>query len=458
MYAIVDIETTGGNAGNGSITEIAILVTDGQQVLDRYSTLVNPMRPIPLFVEKLTGITDSMVSTAPVFAEVAKEVFELLQDKVFVAHNVNFDFSFIAHQLQQQGYRLHARKLCTVRLSRKIFQNLPSYSLGNLCRSLEINIANRHRAMGDAEATTLLFHKLLENDKGKQIESMLKKGSKEAYLPLHLAGGDLDKMPNTPGIYYFHDNKGKIIYVGKAKQLKKRVISHFSNNDVSRRKQDLMRMVHKISFKECGNELMMSVLESIEIKRIWPQFNRSQKKFENRFGICSYEDQKGILRLGVVKKKKHIKTHTTFAMQLDGNRILNKLAREHGLCPKMCFLQQETVTCVGMEESFCEGICADQEKPEGYNHKVVKAINSLAEASPTIAVFGPGRKIAELTCILIGNNDYLATGFVSHHALKMKKEKLEKVLEPSASNEYIRSMVFAYADKYPALTVHFGEQ
>jgi DNA polymerase-3 subunit epsilon len=125
MFAVVDIETTGGNAGTGSITEIAILITDGQQVLDRYTTLVNPMRPIPLFVEKLTGINDAMVSKAPVFAEVAREVYDLLQGKVFIAHNVNFDFSFIAHQLQQHGYQLQSRKLCTVRLSRKIFLNLP---------------------------------------------------------------------------------------------------------------------------------------------------------------------------------------------------------------------------------------------------------------------------------------------------------------------------------------------
>ncbi|MEN9372125.1 MAG: hypothetical protein RLZZ64_1200, partial [Bacteroidota bacterium] len=306
MYAIVDIETTGGNAGSGSITEIAILISDGKSILDSYTTLVNPLQPIPLFIEKLTGINDEMVSKAPTFSEIAKEVHELLQDKIFVAHNVNFDYSFIAHQLNQQGYRFNARKLCTVRLSRKVFEDLPSYSLGNLCRSLDIHVKNRHRAMGDAAATTELFHRIFEADRGLLIKSMLKKGSGDEYLPIHLSSEDLEQMPDRPGIYYFHDAKGKIIYVGKAKRLRKRVISHFSNNDVSKRKQDLMRMVHKISFKESGNELMMSVMESIEIKRIWPLFNRSQKKFENRFGICSYVDQRGVLRLGVVKKKKHL--------------------------------------------------------------------------------------------------------------------------------------------------------
>jgi DNA polymerase-3 subunit epsilon len=456
MYAIVDIETTGGNAGSGSITEIAIIISDGKTVLDKYTSLVNPLQPIPLFIEKLTGITDAMVSQAPTFSQIAREVFEILQDKIFVAHNVNFDYSFIAHQLNQQGFKFTSQKLCTVRLSRKVFEDLPSYSLGNLCRSLEIKLIDRHRAMGDAEATTMLFHRILEQDKGMHTKSMLKKGSGDAYLPIHLSSENLEQMPDTPGIYYFHDAKGKIIYVGKAKRLKKRVISHFSNNDISKRKQDLMRMVHKISFKECGNELMMSVMESIEIKRIWPLFNRSQKKFENRFGICSYTDQRGILRLGVVKKKKNIITHTSFPMQLDGMRILNKLIRIHNLCPKMCFLQQENVQCVGIEESFCEGICAEKEDIPRYNKKVERVIHGLQASNPTLAVFGMGRKEKELSCILISKNDYLATGYIEEHLVKkIKFEKLKKQLEPAASNEYIRSMVLTYAELNPALTKNF---
>jgi DNA polymerase-3 subunit epsilon len=456
MYAIVDIETTGGNAGSGSITEIAIIISDGKSILDTYTTLVNPLQPIPLFIEKLTGINDDMVSKAPTFSEVAKDIYVLLQDKIFVAHNVNFDYSFVAHQLNQQGFKFNARKLCTVRLSRKAFEDLPSYSLGNLCRSLDIQVKNRHRAMGDAAATTELFHRIIQADHGLLIKSMLKKSSGDGYLPIHLSSEDLEQMPNTPGIYYFHDAKGKIIYVGKAKRLKKRVISHFANNDVSKRKQDLMRMVHKISFKESGNELMMSVMESIEIKRIWPLFNRSQKKFENRFGICSYIDQRGVMRLGIVKKKKNLLLHTSFPYQVDGIRLLNRLARENKLCPKMCFLQLETINCVGQEENFCEGICSNEEEAIGYNKKVKKVIAGLQTMQPTIAVFGEGRKPNEKSCVLIGKNDLLATGFIEDYLTKkIKLEKLIKKLEPAASNEFIRSMVLNYAELNPELTRNF---
>ncbi|MFZ9331545.1 MAG: exonuclease domain-containing protein [Chitinophagaceae bacterium] len=455
MYAIVDIETTGGNASTGSITEIAIVITDGKEIMHTYTSLVNPLQPIPLFIEKLTGISDKMVKDAPVFGQIATEVFELLQHKTFVAHNVNFDFSFVAHQLMQHGHALQSRKLCTVRLSRKIFQNLPSYSLGNLCRSLGISNQQRHRAMGDAHATAMLFHQLLENDKHKHIQQMLKKGSRDAYLPIHLNNDDLDKMPNTPGIYYFHDAKGKVIYVGKAKRLQKRVISHFSNNSTSKRKQELIRLVHKISYKECGNEIMMSIMESLEIKKIWPRFNRSQKKFEHKFGICSYIDQRGVMRLGIVKTKKNIITHHNFPLQIDGLRIMNKLAREYSLCPKMCFLQKEKIACVGREENFCEGICDEQEDIQQYNEKVTNAIQTLNKFNPSLAVFGQGRNEKEYSCVVLDKNDFLAVGFVPVYAMQWKKEKLKRNLEPAVINEFIRSIIYAAAESDPTMTVEF---
>ena len=456
MYAIVDIETTGGNATTGSITEIAIVITDGVTVLHRYETLVNPKQSIPPFIQNLTGITDDMVADAPVFSEVAEHVFELLCDKVFVAHNVNFDYSFVAHQLSQHGYKLQLGKLCTVRLSRKIFTELPSYSLGNLCRSLGIKISNRHRASGDAFATADLFKMLLANDKDNHIELMLKKGSRESYLPMHLNKSDLDSMPNRPGVYYFHDVKGKVVYVGKAKRLQKRVTSHFSNNSVSKKKQDLLRIVTKISYRECGNDLMASVYESIEIKRLWPMFNRSQKKYEHRYGICSYLDQRGIKRLGIVKKKKNIQIHVGFPLQIDGTRILNKLVREHGLCPKMCFLQDEKIECVGVEEEFCSGICKHGKYTGIYNRKVDKALKKLLSEEPSLVIFGQGRSKDELSCVMIDKRDYLATGFIPEKARKNSPEKIKAMLEPGFSNEFIKSMVLKHAELNPDDAMNFN--
>lgn len=165
MYCIVDVETTGGVAGPSRLTEIAMIRHDGQQVIDSFHSLLNPGCPIPPFISRLTGISDEMVSDSPTFDQIAHTVLTLSQDAIFVAHNVSFDFGFLQKELKWAGHDFLRRTLCTVRLSRKIFPGLSSYSLGKLCKSLSIPVQNRHRAFGDASATTLLFELLLENDR-----------------------------------------------------------------------------------------------------------------------------------------------------------------------------------------------------------------------------------------------------------------------------------------------------
>jgi len=170
MYAVVDIETTGGSYKNGKITEIAILQFNGYEVTNKFVTLINPEIPIPWFVRNLTGINDKMVSTAPKFSEVAAKIAEFTEDRIFVAHNIGFDFNFVKQEFQYLGYEFDRKKMCTVKLSRKIVPDLPSYSLGKLCTSLNIEVFDRHRAEGDAQATALLMRKLLQISQKTQIK------------------------------------------------------------------------------------------------------------------------------------------------------------------------------------------------------------------------------------------------------------------------------------------------
>jgi DNA polymerase-3 subunit epsilon len=252
MYAIVDIETTGGYAASNAITEVAIVLHDGNRELKRYETLVRPGIGIPRYVQALTGISDEMVAGAPSFEEIAGLVYDWLRDAVFIAHNVNFDYSFLKHQLKDCGYVLDCKKLCTVRLSRKTFPGAPSYSLGNICKYLGISIPNRHRAGGDADATVRLFEQILKAGGLEHIRTMLKGNSREHYLPVNLPAEQLDQLPMVPGVYYFHDQKGKVIYVGKAKNLRHRVTSHFSNNKPGRQKQEFLRNIYSISHETTG--------------------------------------------------------------------------------------------------------------------------------------------------------------------------------------------------------------
>lgn len=357
MYAIVDIETTGGYAAANGIIEISIQVFDGAKVIEQFETLVNPHQAIPRYIQAFTGITNEMVEDAPSFEEVAERVYTMLQGNIFVAHNVNFDYSFVKNHLDFYGYTFNAKKLCTVRLSRQIFPGLPSYSLGNLCTSLGIDLQNRHRAGGDVAATVQLFRMMLENDAKGYIQTALHRHSKDAVLPPNVPMADFQALPETPGVYYFLDNKEKVVYVGKAKNIKTRVNSHFSNNSDSRQKQNFLKHVHHIRFQSTATELMAEILESAEIKRLWPIFNTSQKRQEDVYGIFVYEDQNHYMRLATEKRRKGSNPIYTFHYKVDGHGVLRKLVQEFSLCPKLCFIQTSNDACIGVEEGYCKGAC-----------------------------------------------------------------------------------------------------
>lgn len=458
LYAIVDIETTGGYAAANGITEIAVFISDGSHVIKEFHTLLNPYYRIPRYVESLTGITNEMVETERDFKSIADELYELLCDKIFVAHNVNFDYSFIRHQLQQCGYEINCKKLCTIRLGRKIIPGLKGYGLTKICAHLGVDIEARHRARGDAEATVKLFHLLLERDTNGHVQTMLKQNSKEQFLPPNVTAAEIKKIPSTPGVYYFHDKKGKVIYVGKAKNLGRRVNSHFSNNKANRQKQEFLKKIYHISWKETATELMAFILESIEIKKLWPEQNRSQKRFDQTFGLYSYEDNNGYLRLFIEKKRKNLKPLYSFNLLAEGYSLLRKLVTEFWLCPKLCFLQPANVSCQSLLEKECKGACQQKEPPEEYNGRVLECIQFLESELPTFALVDNGLKINEQSCILIEKGKFYGMGYlpsdISINALGELKERLT----PYVGNDYIRGMIYHHAERFPYKKVTINPQ
>jgi len=455
MYAIVDIETTGGFAAANGITEISIHIFDGNDVVEIFETLINPQQPIPYYIQSMTGITDNMVKDAPLFDEVAAKIYQLLHDKIFVAHNVNFDYSFIKSHLAASNYSLNTKKLCTVRLSRRIFPGFPSYSLGNLCYSLGIPINDRHRAGGDTAATVKVFNLLLQNDKEQVIEKSLLKTSKEQILPPNVPKEDFEKLPYTPGVYYFHNEKGKIIYVGKAKNIRYRVNSHFSNNSQSRQKQNFLRYTHGISYQTCATELMSHILESTEIKKLWPIFNYSQKNTESAYGIFLYEDQNGYHRLAIEKNKKHLKPVHAFHYLTDGHTTLRRLIRDHNLCPKLCFIQTAVSGCEGIREKYCYGACEQNEEPELYNIRVQQAIDSLSN-QPSFAIIDNGLNAEEQSCILVWEGKFYGMGYIPAGVQISEPEDLKDLLTRYKENLFIRNIVHGYATRFPGKVRFFS--
>ncbi len=455
MYAIVDIETTGSYAAANGITEISIHLSDGKEVTGKYQTLINPGQPIPPYISAMTGITDSMVADAPHFEEVAENIFNLLQDKIFIAHNVNFDYSFVKSHLREAGFDLSAQKLCTVRLSRKIFPGFTSYSLGKLSHSLGITINDRHRASGDAEATAKIFHLLLQNDREQHIPKSLQRNSKEWILPPHVPKEQFDALPYTPGVYYFHNEKGKVVYVGKANNIRYRVNSHFSNNSESRQKQNFMRNVHAISFRDCATELMASILESAEIKMKWPAFNSSQKRWEDVYGIFQFEDQNGYLRLAIDKNRKRLHPVYTFHYLVDGHSVMRKLIRDFGLCPILCFMQKGEGNCEEVSEGNCRGACRQQEAAEKYNERVKEACASL-ETRPSFAVIEKGLIGSDRSCILVYEGQFYGMGYIPADQVFTDADELKELLTVYRENSFIRNIVHGYAARFPDKVVHFN--
>lgn len=452
MYAIVDIETTGGYAAANSITEISIYLHDGTGVTGKYETLVNPGQPIPYYIQSMTGITDKMVADAPRFEVVAENIYNLLRDRIFVAHNVNFDYSFIKGHLKEAGFELNVKKLCTVRLSRKIFPGLASYSLGRLCDALGITISNRHRAGGDTAATTQVFQLLLQHDTEQHIAKSLQRNSKESILPPNVPKEDFDNLPYTPGVYYFHNAKGKVVYVGKANNIRYRVNSHFSNNSESRQKQNFMQHVHRISYQCCGTELMACILESAEIKKRWPVFNSSQKRWEDVYGIFLYEDQNGYLRLAIDKNRKRLNPVCSFHYLVDGHAIIRKLLKEYDLCPKLCFLHKEDIPCEGMDEGYCHGACEQLEKPAIYNERVMAACDSLRK-QPTFAIVDKGLNGDDSSCVLIVEGKFYGMGYLPANVPVSDVTVLKEHLTEYRENSFIRNLVNGFAARFPGKVV-----
>jgi DNA polymerase-3 subunit epsilon len=446
-YAIVDIETTGSYAAANGITEIAVQVFDGKEVIEKFETLVNPGQPIPRYIQAMTGITDEMVANAPVFADVAEQIALILKDKIFVAHNVSFDYSFVKSHLKEYGFDIPPRKLCTVRLSRKIFPGLPSYSLGNLCTTLDIPVRNRHRAGGDTEATVALFKLLVENDREDHISKSLQRNSKEAVLPPNVPKEHFDRLPYQPGVYYFHNEKGKVVYVGKATNIRYRVNSHFSNNSESRQKQNFMKHVYGISYQVCGTELMACILESAEIKKRWPVFNQSQKRWEDVYGIFSFEDQQGYMRLAIDKNRKSLNALYSFHYIADGHAIIRKLVRSYGLCPKLCFLQKEG-PCEGMKDGTCNGACEHKESAGDYNEKVMHAIASL-KTLPSYAIIDKGVEENDRSCILVIEGKFYGMGYLPSGTGEDDLSVMQTHLTEYRENSFIRNLVHGYAARFP---------
>lgn len=444
MYAIVDIETTGGYAEYHRITEIAICHHDGKGVTGFFHTLINPGRNIPAFITGLTGITADMVARAPTFEEVAEDIFRLLDGRVFVAHNAHFDYSFLKKEFEGVGIAWRAKKLCTVRLSRKLLPGLRSYSLGSLAEVLGINLINRHRAGGDVEATAQLFTRLLETDREGYVERLLRHNSGETILPPNLPRHEFDRLPAAPGIYYFLDGRKRVIYIGKAANIKKRVAGHFTGTALAWSQTRIRQEIHHVDFEPTGCEMLALIREAEEIRRLWPRYNQAQKHPVEEWGLFTYEDQQGYLRIVVNKVVRNSEPFKRFYTKGEAWNYVWQQVDAFELCPRLAGLQDTRHACYYSAQGRCRGACIGHEHPEPYNQRVRAMMEEAAEEDlRPVAWIGRGRTEKERT-VIITRNHRVHYGFISKRTRLVRSHALIKRLRPAMDVPAVHQIIHSY--------------
>ena len=439
MYAIIDIETTGLSPSNEKITEIAIFIHDGQKIVDEYSTLINPEKKIPYRIIQMTGINNQMVESAPKFYEVAKKIVELTEGKVFVGHNVRFDYGFIRNEFKSLGYDYARKTLDTVKLSRRLIPGKRSYSLGRLCNDLEIDNHARHRATGDALATTKLFELLLSIDNNLET------------VNINGAQSDLNKsfikdLPSEAGVYYFYDKSKELIYVGKSINIHDRVLSHLNNN-LHKKAIKMKNMIADVGYQKTGSELIALLLESDEIKRTQPIFNQSQKRTYFNYGLYSFEDETGYKNLKIMRIIDELTPLYTYSSAMEGKEHLTNICEDFNLCQKLCGLYDTGGACFHYQIHSCNGACIGEEPSSSYNSRVNDALENYQFKHQNFFVIDKGRNEDENSIVKVESGKYLGFGYLGKDQVDNQMDLMHDCIVSYRDNKEVRRIINTFVKK-----------
>lgn len=428
MFAIIDIETTGLDPKKDKITEIAIMVHDGLSVVERFATLINPERSIPAHISRITGINDAMVKDAPRFFEVAKKILDLTRDRIFVAHNVEFDFRFVQEEFKSFGYAFKRDKLCTVRLSKKLLPKRKSYSLGRLCESLSIPLLGAHRASSDAEATAQLFTYLMQLKSAHPVYKHQDLDTINTGRVAKIQEYILKKLPEVTGVYRFLNKNREIIYIGKSNNIRQRAIQHYNAKDKKTRR--MIGEIYNVEWEETGSELIALLLESEEIKRFKPPFNRARKRDLFSYALESYFNENNILNLRIVTREACSDPIKTFHTWISARSFLNQWFDEGLACPKYCGFFDHDGPCFNFQIKKCKGICCDQDSIESYNQRLTDAIALQKGNRNDLILEEPGRNMHEVSFVLLEKGKFCGYGYANKESFQKNLEYLKARVIP----------------------------
>lgn len=381
--AFIDLETTGANPTRDRITEIGIIQVDGDTV-STWSTLVNPCRPIPEFVQQLTGISNDMVADAPTFAEVATELAQRLEGHLFIAHNARFDYGFVKNEFLRLGRRFHSEVLCSVRLSRKLFPQYPRHNLDSLIERHGLQQTDRHRALADADLIWQFWRIARQETEAERFVAAIRQQLQRPSLPPHLDPALLDDLPDSPGVYLFYGEGDVLLYVGKSINLRKRVFAHFAADTREDKEMRMAQQVRRVEWRETIGEFGALLLESRLVKSGQPLLNRQLRRVSElcawRIEQCGEGDFRPRLVNGHDPEFEIGNLYGLFATRREANNTLRKIAEANQLCPVVLGLEkvvQPGRPCFGFQLNQCKGACVGKEAIGLHSARLMSALAKL---------------------------------------------------------------------------------
>ena len=391
-----------------------------------------------------------MLRNAPKFYEVAKRIVEITEDSILVAHNAQFDYRILKTEFKRLGFKFERETLCTVELSKDLIPDQKSYSLGKLTRALGIPVSDRHRAAGDAQATVKLFQMLMDKDSGKQIiQESIRLEPKYQLEPRHI--DIIEKLPSITGVYYIHKANGEIIYIGKSKNIKKRINQHFTSPSPKAKKIQLE--VATVTYEATGSELVDLLNESEEIKRNKPIFNRALRRTVFTHALYSFNDDNGYINLKIDKADGRKNPITTFSNRQSAKSFLFKTVEEYNLCQKLTGLYDTKSNCFNYSIKTCEGACIQEESSEIYNRRVSNLIEKNSYNNKNMVIIDRGRDIDERSAILIENGIFRGLGFFSLNYQITNIEVLKSFITPMDNNRDTQHIIQNYIRRNKRLKI-----
>lgn len=385
-----------------------------------------------------------MLVTAPKFYEVAKRIVEITEDCIVVAHNSEFDYRILRTEFSRLGFEFKRKTLCTVELAKIIMPEQESYSLGKLTRALGIPVSDRHRASGDALATVKLFKILLAKDLNKHIIQDTVKAEPTYKMATNLKT-IIEDLPSITGVYYLHDTYGKIIYIGKSKNIKNRVNQHFTSSNPKSKK--MQNQVAAVTYEATGSELVALLKESAEIKRNKPSFNRAMRRNLFTHALYSFTDENGYLNLQIGSSDGRKKAITTFSNYQSGKQFLFKAVENFKLCPKLVGLDTAKKSCFKYQINECEGACMEEESATDYNLRVHELIANNSYDNQDLIIIDKGRAIDEHSVLLIEDGIFKGLGFYNLNYQITNKKVLDSIITPMDNNRETQHIIQSYLRK-----------